>query len=116
MKNSTFCHFFVVFYNVIPKDRIKLLTDKYISILDTSAGEYEKNPPAKDFMDGYNLYKRLRDYQTDHLYFLSHPEINYTNNISERQLLIYEAFLHILSVYHPTKQNSFIFVLYIEHF
>ena len=37
-------------------------------------------------MDGYNLYKRLRDYQTDHLYFLSHPEIDYTNNISERQL------------------------------
>ena len=55
----------------IPKDKITLLTDKYISILDTAAKEYEKNPPAKDFMDGYNLYKRLRDYQTDHLYFLS---------------------------------------------
>ena len=47
---------------------------------------YEKYPPDQNFRDGYNLYVRLRDYQDDHLYFLSHPEIDYTNNISERQL------------------------------
>lgn len=70
----------------IPKDKIKALTDKYISILTIATDEYTKHPPEKDFMDGYNLYKRLRDYQDDHLYFLSHPEIDYTNNISERQL------------------------------
>ncbi len=37
-------------------------------------------------MNGYNLQKRLRDYQSDHLYFLSHPDTDYTNNISEREL------------------------------
>ena len=47
---------------------------------------YEKYPPDQNFRDGYNLYARLRDYRDDHLYFLSHPEIDYTNNISERQL------------------------------
>lgn len=36
-------------------------------------------------MDGYNLQKRLREHQTDHL-FLSHPDVDYTNNISERGL------------------------------
>lgn len=36
------------------------------------------------------LNKRLRDYQDNHLYFLSHPEIDYTNNISERQLRIFK--------------------------
>lgn len=70
----------------ISKDKIKALTDKYVSLLELASDEYEKHPPTKDFMDGYNLYKRLRDYQDDHLYFLSHPEIDYTNNISERQL------------------------------
>ena len=70
----------------VPKEKVKILTDKYVSILDTASEEYEKHPPTKDFMDGYNLYKRLRDYQDNHLYFLSHPEIDYTNNISERQL------------------------------
>lgn len=70
----------------MPKDKIKALTDKYVSILNLASDEYEKHPPTKDFMNGFNLYKRLRDYQDDHLYFLSHPEIDYTNNISERQL------------------------------
>ncbi|MCR4640489.1 MAG: hypothetical protein K5697_00485, partial [Lachnospiraceae bacterium] len=35
---------------------------------------------------GFNLQKRLREFQTEHLYFLSHPYIDYTNNISEREL------------------------------
>lgn len=70
----------------IPKDKIKILTDKYLSILNTAKEEYEANPPDSNSKDGYNLYKRLRDYQDDHLYFLSHPGIDYTNNISERQL------------------------------
>jgi len=70
----------------IPKDTIKILTDKYDAILELASKEYAENPPNKDFMDGFNLYKRLRDYKTDHLYFLSNPEIDYTNNISERQL------------------------------
>ena len=29
----------------------------------------------------------LHHHRDDHLYILSHPEIDYTNNISERQLL-----------------------------
>lgn len=74
----------------IPNDKIKSLTDKYDAILATASEEYEKHLPAKDFMDGFNLYKRLRDYKDDHLYFLSHPEVNYTNNISERQLRIFK--------------------------
>ena len=37
-------------------------------------------------MDGFNLQKRMRDFRNYHLYFLSHPEIDYTNNISEREL------------------------------
>ena len=70
----------------IPKDKIKTLTEQYVSLLDLAAEEYKKHPPNNDFTDGFNLYKRLRDYQDNHLYFLSHPEIDFTNNISERQL------------------------------
>ena len=70
----------------ISNDKINSLTDKYDAVLATASEEYEKYPPTKDFMDGFNLYKRLRDYKDDHLYFLSHPEVDYTNNISERQL------------------------------
>ena len=37
-------------------------------------------------MDGFNLQKRLREYQEHHLYFLKHSNVDYTNNISEREL------------------------------
>lgn len=37
-------------------------------------------------MDGFNLQKRLRECQDHHLDFLKHPDIDYTNNISEREL------------------------------
>lgn len=70
----------------IPKDKIKTLTEQYVSILNLAADEYKEHPPTNDFTDGFKLYKRLRDYQDNHLYFLSHPEVDYTNNISERQL------------------------------
>ena len=51
-----------------------------------TAREYEMNPPDKEYMDGFNLQKRLRSYKSNHLYFLNHPHISYTNNLSERYL------------------------------
>lgn len=72
--------------NGIPDDKINKLTDKYEAILSIASEEYLKHPPEKECMEGYNLQKRMREYQTDHLYFLSHPDVDYTNNISERGL------------------------------
>lgn len=70
----------------ISREKVDTLTEKYESILTVADLEYQKNPPQKEYMDGYNLQKRLRDYQSAHLYFLLHPEVDYTNNISERSL------------------------------
>ena len=70
----------------MPTEMIKTLTQRYEEILSTAELEYQEHPPAKEYMDGFNLQKRLREFQTEHLYFLSHPYIDYTNNISEREL------------------------------
>lgn len=70
----------------IPKDTVSVLTGKYEAILTIADEEYQKFPPQKEYMDGYNLWKRLKDFQKAHLYFLSHPDVDYTNNISERCL------------------------------
>lgn len=70
----------------LSKEKVQSLTDKYESILSLAADEYSQHPPDKNYMDGFNLQKRMHDYQVDHLYFLSHPEVDYTNNISEREL------------------------------
>lgn len=72
--------------NGIPGDKIKKLTDKYEAILAVASKEYLKHPPEKECTEGFNLQKRMREYQADHLYFLSHPDVDYTNNISERGL------------------------------
>ena len=70
----------------IPDEKILILTQKYESILSLAEKEYAEHPPSKEYMDGFNLQKRLRLYQKNHLYFLRHPEVDPTNNISERGL------------------------------
>ena len=70
----------------IPKDKARILSDKYESLLQLASEEYLKHPPDREYMDGYNLQKRMRDFKSAHLFFLSHPEVDYTNNISEREL------------------------------
>lgn len=70
----------------LTKEKVQSLTDKYESILSLAADEYTQHPPDKNYTDGFNLQKRMHDYQAEHLYFLSHPEVDYTNNISEREL------------------------------
>lgn len=72
--------------NGIPSEKMKTPIQKYESILDIATNEYLNYPPSKEYIDGYNLQKRLRDYQVDHLYFFYHPDVDYTNNISERGL------------------------------
>ena len=70
----------------IPMDKVQALTDQYTSILSLAADEYNRYPPDRNYMDGFNLQKRLRNYQADHLYFLTHPDVDFTNNICEREL------------------------------
>ena len=72
--------------NGIPEDKVLTLTEQYETVLKSAAEEYEAHPPDKEYMDGYNLQKRLREYQSSHLHFLTHPEVDYTNNVSERGL------------------------------
>ncbi len=72
--------------NGIPKDKVIILKEKYRDILSLAEMEYQKHPPSKAYMDGYNLQKRMHLFQESHLYFLTHPEVDPTNDISERGL------------------------------
>lgn len=72
--------------NGIPKEKVKELKEKYETILDLAAEEYSQNPPSQYYPNGYNLQKRLREYKQDHLLFLTHPKVDYTNNVCERGL------------------------------
>lgn len=65
---------------------IKEIEQEYDAILLLGEAQYEKDPPSKYYPDGYNTYKRFRDYKEEVLYFLYHPEIPYTNNEAESRL------------------------------
>lgn len=71
---------------ILSEQRITELEDEYVRILWCADREYSLHPPNKYYPDGYNLYLRMKDLKHNHLLFLSHPEIEYTNNISERAL------------------------------
>lgn len=68
------------------EEYIYTLEREYSQILSIAKTEYAKNPPNKYYPDGFNLYKRMDKYKSNHLLFLKHPEVDYTNNLSERCL------------------------------
>lgn len=57
---------------------------RYQEILDLAENEYIDYPPTKYYRDGYNLYKRMREYKNSHLLFLYDIKVPYDNNLAER--------------------------------
>ena len=69
---------------IFEADELRQLEHDYGKILDTAFAEYCLNPHPKWYPEGENLYKRLVDYRDSVLFFTTHPEVDYTNNLSER--------------------------------
>ena len=59
---------------------------RYSEILELARKEYEDNPPGKYYRDGFNLYRRMEEYKSNHLLFLHDMRVPSTNNLSERLL------------------------------
>lgn len=71
---------------ILSGKQIHSFEKEYDRILSIAKAEYADHPPACFYPDGFNLYRRLGDYKFSTLYFLRHPEVDYTNNLSEREL------------------------------
>lgn len=76
--------------NTLTEEEILFFEKQYDAILSTGTAEYAAMPPNRYYRDGYNLHKRMLEYRHNHLLFLRHPEIEYTDNISERALRKYK--------------------------
>lgn len=70
----------------IPREQIRSFEAKYDRILSLAKKEYKAHPPSRYYLDGFNLCRRLKEYKSSTLFFLRHPEVDYTNNLSEREL------------------------------
>jgi cell division protein ZapA (FtsZ GTPase activity inhibitor) len=76
--------------NQIAPDKVKAFEDRCDEILNLAETEYEYEPPSKYYPEGFNLYKRLVKYKSNHLLFLYNKDIDPTNNLSERLLRIFK--------------------------
>lgn len=68
---------------------LEVVTDfesEYHAILEKAREEYEYDPPSEYYRDGYNLYRRMRKKETEHLLFLHDLRVPTTNNTAERCL------------------------------
>ena len=75
----------------IAPEEVTALIERYDDILNTAALEYDYEPPnMKYYPDGFNLFKRLRDYKDNHLLFLYDIRVPHTNNESERLLRVFK--------------------------
>ena len=66
--------------------RITEIEEQYDDLLKRADKEYGLHPPRKYFTDGFQLFLRMQEYRDNHLFFLRHPEVEYTNNLAERGL------------------------------
>jgi len=63
---------------------------KYQEILEKAREEYILHEPSPYYRDGYNLYRRMQKYKTQHLLFLHDMRVPTTNNTAERCLRDYK--------------------------
>ena len=71
----------------------KIVSDfegKYKEILEKAGEEYILHEPSPYYRDGYNLYRRMQEYKTQHLLFLHDMRVPTTNNTAERCLRDYK--------------------------
>ena len=57
---------------------------EYLETLAIAKDEYEYEPPSNYYKEGYNLYKRLEKFKSNHLLFLHNLSVPTNNNLSER--------------------------------
>ncbi len=82
------------------------LLKEYDDIMAEAQEEYDYEPPTKYYMDGYNLFKRLRDYKEDYTLFLRDPSIPPTNNAAERHARAVKRKSHQMMVRRSRKYDE----------
>lgn len=64
--------------------------ERYDEILDKAEKEYENEPPSEYYKEGYNLYRRLREYKGSELRFLHDKRVPANNSFCERLARVYK--------------------------
>lgn len=66
------------------------LEKEYSEILALAEQEYTETPPSDYYRDGYNLYRRLKEYHESELLFLKEADVPSNNSVCERLARVYK--------------------------
>lgn len=69
---------------LLQSEEVSAYAVRYDAIVEKAEKEYEEEPPNEYYMEGYNLYLRMRKYKHNHLLFLRNPYVCADNNAAER--------------------------------
>lgn len=67
---------------------------RYDEVIALAEREYAEHPPAKYYRDGYNLFRRMRDYRDAHLLFLHDLRVGPDNSLCERKARVFKRRQH----------------------
>ncbi len=70
--------------------KVRELEARYDEILEDAREEYEDIPPSAYYKDGYNLYKRLKEYKENELMFLHDKRVPANNSLCERLARVFK--------------------------
>ncbi len=72
------------------KEKTAAFEQEYDEILALAEREYTEAPPSNYYRDGYNLYRRLREYRENELLFLQEAGVPSNNSVCERLARVYK--------------------------
>ena len=71
-------------------EKVKEFEAQYDKILLKTEEEYKESPPSSYYREGYNLYRRLRDYKENELLFLHNKKVPANNSLCERRVRVFK--------------------------
>lgn len=71
-------------------EKVAALELKYDEILEKAENEYRDNPPSTYYRDGYNLFKKLKEYKEYELLFLHDKRVPANNSLCERLARVFK--------------------------
>lgn len=88
---------------------VAIFKKKYNEILDMADNEYLLFPPTKYIYKGFNLARRLRKYERNHLLFLDNIDVPFDNNLSERTVRVAKGKLKVIGTFRSMTQGMQIY-------
>lgn len=71
-------------------EKVSELEARYDEILKQAQEEYEDIPPSEYYREGYNLFKRLKEYKESELLFLHDKRVPSNNSLCERLARVFK--------------------------